>query len=55
MIPSSRQKSGHARLRMRTFEPTGWNDKIVVLKKTALQLYFRTFFEKINSDNLIML
>ena len=30
---------------------TGWNDKIVVLKKTTLQLYF---IEKINSGNLIM-
>ena len=27
---------------------TGWNDKIVVLKKTTLQLYFNTFIEKIN-------
>ena len=25
------------------------NDKIVVLKKTRLQLYFKTFIEKINS------
>ena len=33
---------------------TGWNDKIVVLKKTTLQLYFKTFIEKINSGNLIM-
>ena len=32
----------------------GWNDKIVVLKKTTLQLYLKTFFEKINSGNLIM-
>ena len=24
----------------------GWNDKIVVLKKTTLQLYFKTFMEK---------
>ena len=32
---------------------TGWNDKIVVLKKT-LQLYFKTFIKKINSANLIM-
>ena len=32
----------------------GWNDKIVVLKKTTLQLYLKTFIEKINSDNLIM-
>ena len=30
---------------------TGWNDKIVVLKKTTLQLYFKTFIEKINSAN----
>ena len=33
---------------------TGWNNKIVVLKKTTLQLYFKTFIEKINSGNLIM-
>ncbi len=33
---------------------TGWNDKIVVLKRTTLQLYFKTFIEKINSGNLIM-
>ena len=25
---------------------TGWNDKIVVLKKTTPQLYFKTFIEK---------
>ena len=33
---------------------TEWNDKIVVLKNTTLQLYFKTFIEKINSGNLIM-
>ena len=33
---------------------TGWNDKIVVQKKTTLQIYFKTFIEKINSGNLIM-
>ena len=33
---------------------TGWNDKILVLKKTTLQLYFKTFIEKINSGNFIM-
>ena len=33
---------------------TGWNDKIVVLKKTTLQHYLKTFIEKINSGNLIM-
>ena len=33
---------------------TGWNNKIVILKKTTLQLYFKTFIEKINSGNLIM-
>ena len=33
---------------------TGWNYKIVVLKKTTLQDYFKTFIEKINSGNLIM-
>ena len=33
---------------------TGWNDKIVVLKKTTLKLYFKTFIEKINSGNLII-
>ena len=32
----------------------GWNDKIVVLKKTTLPLYFKTFIEKINSGNLII-
>ena len=37
-----------------TYVSTGWNDKIVVLKKTTLQLYFKTFIEKINSGNLIM-
>ena len=31
----------------------GWNNKIVVLKKTR-QLYFKTFIEKIISGNLIM-
>ena len=35
-------------------EYTGWNDTIVVLKKTTLQLYFKTFIEKIYSDNLSM-
>ena len=34
-------------------ENTGWNDKIVILKKTTLQLYFKTFIEKTNSGNLI--
>ena len=33
---------------------TGWNDNIFVLKKTTLQLYLKTFIEKINSANLIM-
>ena len=33
---------------------TGWNDKIVVLKKTTLNFYFKTIIEKINSGNLIM-
>ena len=33
---------------------TVWNNKIVILKKTTLQLYFKTFIEKINSGNLIM-
>ena len=32
---------------------TGWNDKIVVLKKTTLQLYFKTFIEK--SLNIVSL
>ena len=32
---------------------TGWNDKTVVLKKTTLQHYFKTFIEKINSANMI--
>ena len=34
---------------------TGWNDKIVVLKKTTLQLYSKTFIEKINSGKLNIL
>ena len=29
---------------------TGWNDKIVVLKKTTLQLYFKTFIKKADTD-----
>ena len=33
---------------------TGWNDKIVALNKTTLQLYFKTFIEKYNSGNLIV-
>ena len=33
---------------------TGWNDKIVILKKTTLQFYFKTFIEKINSGTLSM-
>ena len=33
---------------------TGWNAEIIVQKKTTLQLYFKTFIEKINSANLIM-
>ena len=33
---------------------TGWNDKIVVLKKRTVQLYFKTLIEQINSGNLIM-
>ena len=33
---------------------TSWNAKIVDLKKTTLQVYFKTFIEKINSGNLIM-
>ena len=37
-----------------TIQTSGWNDKIVVLNKMTLQLYLKTFFEKINSDNLIM-
>ena len=32
----------------------GGTIKIVVLKKTKLQLYFKTFIEKINSANLII-
>ena len=36
------------------FDRTGWNDKMVVLKKTTLQLYLKTFIEKINSAKLIM-
>ena len=33
---------------------TRWNDKIVFLKKTKLQLYFKTFIKIINSGNLII-
>ena len=29
-------------VRKEIVENTGWNDKIVVLKKTTLQLYFKT-------------
>ena len=36
------------------FYITEWNDKIVVLKKKTLQIYFKTFIKKINSGNLIM-
>ena len=32
----------------------GGTIEIVELKKTTLQLYFKTFIEKINSGNLIM-
>ena len=39
---------------MPVYTYTGWNDRIVVLKKTTLQLYFKTFIEKIYSANLIM-
>ena len=39
---------------IRIYIYTRWKDKIVVLKKTTLQLYFKTFIENINSDNLIM-
>ena len=31
---------------MQSVYSTRWNDKIVVLKKTTLQLYFKTFIEK---------
>ena len=41
-------------LAQRLFLNTGWNDKIVIPKKTTLQVYFKTFIEKINSGNLIM-
>ena len=34
---------------------TRWNDKTVVRKKTTLQLYFKTFIEKINSGNVVEL
>ena len=30
-----------------------WNDEIVVLKKTTLQLYFKTFIEKTNSYYIV--
>ena len=38
----------------RDVQHTRCNDKIVVLMKTTLQLYFKTFIEKINLGNLIM-
>ena len=44
----------HTHTHTHTHTYTGWNDKIVVLRKTTLQLYFKTFIEKINSGNLIM-
>ena len=40
--------------RKKVWKLTGWNDKIIVPKKTTLQLCFKTFIEKINSGNLIM-
>ena len=43
-----------ARVRQQNVIYTGWNDKIVILKKTTQQLHFKTFIEKINSGNLIM-
>ena len=39
---------------MKGLKIISYSDKIVVLKKTTLQLYFKTFIEKINSANLIM-
>ena len=42
------------RRRVETIKITGWNDKTVVLKKTTLHIYFKTFIGKINSGNLIM-
>ena len=36
------------------YTSAGWNDKIIVQKKTTLQLYFKTLIEKINSGYLIM-
>ena len=44
----------HTHTLTHTYICTGWNDKIVVLKKTTLQIYLKTFIEKINSGNLIM-
>ena len=32
----------------------GWKDKIVILKKTTPQFYFKDFIEEINSGNLFM-
>ena len=36
------------------FVSNGGTIKIVVQKKTTIQLYFKTFIEKINTGNLIM-
>ena len=39
---------------VRDDERCGRKNRIVVLKKKTLQLYFKTFIEKINSGNLII-
>ena len=43
-----------SRMAIIVYLATQQNDKIVVLKKTTLQLYFKTLINKINSANLIM-
>ena len=45
---------GHASIEDNDLKTTGWNDEIVVLKKTTQQLYFKTFIQKIDSGNLII-
>ena len=52
---SDRDRWTHTRIVRKNHKNTRWNDKIVALKKTTLQLYFKTFIEKINSGNLMML
>ena len=45
-MPSYELSQFHLSLYIYIYIYTGWNDKIVFLKKTTLQLYFKTFIEK---------